>query len=250
MRISTHFHPFYEAELITLRGKIVELEKKKKTMMQKDEQSSKLTSSLDFIDSLIEFTTKVYDKRITEIRIKLSKKINTLFRKICKKDYFIRMDDDFRIDVVDSDSDKAKSVGKSTGENQITSLAFVGSILEFAREIKEDKGNYGSIISKFGGDYPLVMDSPFGSLDKTYTKNVAESLPQLSEQIILMVSSTQWREEVKEGMNAKVGRRYALCNYNSRTDVQASSYVEHNNKKIPLSQTTKGPEFTRLEELK
>jgi DNA sulfur modification protein DndD len=239
-----------DAEIVNLKLKIVELEKVKKNVTHKDQQTTKLVASLDFVDSLIEYTDKVYQKRIIEIREKLSQKINTLFRKICKKDYYIKMDDEFRIDVMDSNISTAKPVGKSTGENQITSLAFVGSILEFAKEIKEDKGNYGTIISKYGGTYPLVMDSPFGSLDKTYGRNIAESLPFLSEQIVLMVSSTQWRSEVKEGMSEKIGRQYYLCNHTPKTDIGTHASLTYNDKEYFLSKTTTGPEYTLIEGLK
>lgn len=238
-----------ETKIAGLKQKITDLEKSKKSISQKDQQTSKLMQSLDFTQDLIDYTQKVYDIRITEIRSKLSTKINNLFRNICKKDYYIRMNEDFVIDVVDSDSDSAKPVGKSTGENQITSLSFIGSILEFAREIKENEEQYGSLISKFGGSYPLVMDSPFGSLDQTYSQNIAESLPGLSEQIVLMVSSTQWRSEVKEGMISKVGKQYILSNHTSKLDEDVNVTMSYNDKNYFFSKSTDGPEYTEVEEL-
>ncbi len=239
----------YESKILFLKQKITELEKSKKLMSQKNQEAERLLKSNNFSAELIRYTQKIYDDRIAEIREKLSFKVNRLFRRICKKDYHIRMNEDFVIDVFDSKTEHAKPVGKSTGENQMTSLSFIGSILEFAKEIKTDKNKYGSIINKYGGIYPLVMDSPFGSLDQTSSKNVAESLPSLSEQIVLMVSSTQWRNEVKNGMISKVGKQYVLCNHTPKPGKAAKVFIEYNGRKHPFAKSTDGPEFTEVEEL-
>ena len=238
------------SEIPKLKYDISNLEKRKKTLINKDEQTTKLYSDLEFGEKLKDYTKELYQSRIDEVRNKLSEKINKLFRSICKKDYYIKMNEDFVIDVVDSAKDDARPVGKSTGENQITSLSFIGSVLEFAKEIKSPDNQYGTLISKFGGTYPLVMDSPFGSLDKTYSKNIAESLPTLSEQIVLMVSSTQWRDEVKDGMKSKIGKQYILCNNTPKVGKTPNISLNYNDKEYFFTKTTDGPEFTDIEELK
>ena len=46
--------------------------------------------------------------------------------------------------------------------------------------------------------FTIVMDSPFGSLDEIYRRQVAKSIPKLANQLIILVTKTQWRGEVQE----------------------------------------------------
>ena len=58
------------------------------------------------------------------------------------------------------------------------------------------------------------MDSPFGSLDEIYRRQIAKTLPQLANQLVVLVTKTQWRGEVAEEMANHIGREYVLT-YNS-----------------------------------
>ena len=89
---------------------------------------------------------------------------------------------------------------------QVTSLAFVGAIVDVAREQTEDKS-----FIEFGGEYPIVLDSPFGQLDEDHRKRTALCLPSLSNQVIVMVSGSQWKGPVEEEMKANIGRIYHLA---------------------------------------
>ena len=100
----------------------------------------------------------------------------------------------------------------STGEGQITSLSFIGSLVEYAREKTKEE-----ILSDFsGGDFPLVMDSPFGNLDETHTANVAANIGLLASQDIIIVSDKQWRKEVEDNMKSKVGKMYKIYDENDK----------------------------------
>jgi DNA sulfur modification protein DndD len=61
-----------------------------------------------------------------------------------------------------------------------------------------------------GGVYPLVMDSPFGSLEDDYRQKVASWIPKLASQVIVLVSKTQWRNEVETAVRPRIGREYVL----------------------------------------
>jgi DNA sulfur modification protein DndD len=62
--------------------------------------------------------------------------------------------------------------------------------------------------------FPMVMDSPFGSLDEIYRRQIAKKLPQLANQLVVLVTKTQWRGEVAQEMAHHLGREYVLT-YNS-----------------------------------
>lgn len=98
-------------------------------------------------------------------------------------------------------------VDKSTGERQIASLAFVGSLVDIARERYEADGDSEYFT---GGIYPLVMDSPFGALDKSHRRQVSRVIPELANQIVVFATDSQWDGPVEEEMAPKVGQQYWL----------------------------------------
>lgn len=94
----------------------------------------------------------------------------------------------------------------STGERQITSLAFIGALVSYAKEkVQSD------LITDFsGGDFPIVMDSAFGNLDPTHKANVAKGLPQLASQVIVIISDEQWKGTVEENIAERVHTVYNM----------------------------------------
>jgi len=61
-----------------------------------------------------------------------------------------------------------------------------------------------------GGIYPMIMDSPFGSLDPTYQERVSRMLPEMAQQVVVMVTQSQWSEAVANEMEHVAGERYYL----------------------------------------
>ncbi|MNF00456.1 hypothetical protein D3C80_1992880 [compost metagenome] len=54
------------------------------------------------------------------------------------------------------------------------------------------------------------MDSPFGALDPEYRQKVANLIPALADQVIVMVSKSQWRGEVESELSKRLGKQYTL----------------------------------------
>ena len=81
----------------------------------------------------------------------------------------------------------------------------------------------GEITGPESAVYPIVMDSPFGSLDATYRHQIAEHIPALADQVVLMATRTQWRGEVEESLSRRTSRQYVLTYYTPRDDVEGDS---------------------------
>ena len=155
----------------------------------------------------------------------LSKRVNHTFQSILQKDYWAEIDDDYSLQVFKEIPGHGPQAvhEKSTGESQITSLSFIGSIVSLAKEQHAKERQFFR-----GGVFPIVMDSPFGSLDPTYRTMIARYIPQLADQIVLLVSGTQWKDEVEAECHARVGKHISLIYH--APDVgenKASHYVRH-----------------------
>ena len=54
------------------------------------------------------------------------------------------------------------------------------------------------------------MDSPFGSLDRIYRRQVAKAIPQLANQLIILVTKTQWQGEVEQETESLIGKKICV----------------------------------------
>ena len=95
---------------------------------------------------------------------------------------------------------------KSSGENQLLSLAFISSLIKFSADRRSDESN----LLKPGTMAPLMLDSPFGQLDPSYRRSTSEFLPKLAGQVILLLSKTQGDSEVLEVLRDYIDREYVL----------------------------------------
>ncbi|MEM7476695.1 MAG: AAA family ATPase [Planctomycetota bacterium] len=153
-------------------------------------------------------------KRIVEIkelmeedfRADLEQRVSRLFQQISPTPYVVRIPENYSLQLFDGDGENALPTDGSTGERQILSLAFIGSIIELTREYQK-RGD--SLPGPDSSHFPIVMDSPFGALS-IYRTAAAEHMPILADQVVVMVSPKQWDGDVERSMRNKTGREYVL----------------------------------------
>jgi DNA sulfur modification protein DndD len=103
-------------------------------------------------------------------------------------------------------------IAKSTGEAQLLSLSFVGSVAKEAfldKKQSEERREDLVAIGSRGGFYPVVMDSPFGNLDVDYQAPIAQALPALAPQVVVLVSRSQ-AGGVEQRLAPHIGRCYVI----------------------------------------
>ncbi|MEM9907152.1 MAG: AAA family ATPase [Cyanobacteria bacterium P01_D01_bin.44] len=149
-------------------------------------------------------------------RQELAEKIAELYAQISFKAYVPRLSERYELSLVESVGGQDALVGASTGENQILSLAFIGGVIEKVRQWSAE----GLVMGPDSSTFPVVMDSPFGSLDEIYRRQVAKLIPALADQLIVMATKTQWRGEVAEEMAERVGREYVLLYNSAKADCE------------------------------
>jgi DNA sulfur modification protein DndD len=177
---------------------------------------------------VVQETRNVFDQilqiRTEEVRQKLDTRLKSIYRKISFKRYTPQLTEDFRLDLVKTVGSVDGAVAKGQGENQILSLAFVGAIADLARErYQEATAKEGGLASFQGGIYPIVMDSPFGSLDVGYQTEVAKAIPELAPQVVVFVSKSQGLGAVQAELAPRVGERYVISYWTPKSDVSGEA---------------------------
>jgi DNA sulfur modification protein DndD len=148
-----------------------------------------------------------FDDLQTRVRNWSNTLVSETFDEIATKEYKAEITDEFELRIKDQLENEYLEVEKSRGERQIASLTFIGSLVQIARERYESSSNseYFS-----GGVYPIVMDSPFGALDDDHRRQVSKVVPRMAEQVVVLVTDSQWRGPVANELTDKAGKQYRL----------------------------------------
>ncbi len=220
-----------------------EIEKKQSEEEKQDILLRRVKACRDAHKRLSKMLT-LWDKRF---RMDLEKKMQELFSQMTLTPYLPQITETYGISLREEAGGEPLDVAASQGENQILSLSFIGSIIEVVRSQKQQHDTLSGGVD--ASSYPVVMDSPFGALDHNYRRQIAKNLPNIADQVITLVTKTQWHGEVENAMKGKIGREYILTYYTPREDA-AEDLLQINGDKYPLiKQSTNGYEYTVIEEM-
>ncbi len=178
-----------------------------------------------------------------DVREALDEQIGIIWRDAAIKDYVATVTADYKLLLTKLvDGQRQQVHGASTGEKQVLALSFVAALV---RKAKENVGKVQGGTVETGGYYPIVMDSPFGALEDDYRAKVAHWLPKLTHQVVVMVSKTQWREEVETAMRPRIGREYVLELHTQKD--KSDRYIDVNGQSVPyVVSTTDATEMTMI----
>ena len=211
-----------EAEIAEVTKKIKELKAKGK---QQTLIKRQMAAAEDARDRLIDVRSRVDQK----FRVVLEQKVREIFRQVSFKTQLPKLTETYELMLVEPAREGETVVAASTGENQILSLSFIGSIIERVRYWSKKHALIGLDQSSF----PIVMDSPFGTLDAHYRRQIAKLIPMLADQLVVLVTKTQWRGEVEAEMQPYIGREYLLVFNSAKPDGQPE-FIQLNGETYPL----------------
>lgn len=163
---------------------------------RKNEQKEKLLSTKLYIAQqgadAIKETYQIY---ADDMRLKIEAKTKEVFKRLVwKESYFrdVRLDQDFNLVIIDQYGRQARPE-LSAGERQVLSLSFITAMSRISEE-----------------EAPLVMDTPFGRLSSQHRSNITENLPILADQLVLLVTDEELRDQARANLEPYIGREYRL----------------------------------------
>ncbi len=193
----------------------------------------------------IERLTQVRMRLNQQFRSSLEKRVQEIFTSISFTPYIPKLTETYELKLTENTAAQETLVAASTGENQILSLSFIGGIIDRVREWIQENALMGLDSSTF----PIVMDSPFGILDEIYRRQIAKVLPTLANQLVVLVTKTQWRGEVQEEMAKHIGREYVLTYHSPKPECEEDT-IELGGVYYPLvKQSTNQFEYTEIVEV-
>jgi DNA sulfur modification protein DndD len=201
----------------------------------------RIAAAQDSIERLIEVKARLDN----QFRASLEQRVQEIFASISFTPYIPKLSDKYELTLIEKTAGEETTVAASTGENQILSLSFIAGIIDRVRDWIQENTLMGPDSSTF----PIVMDSPFGSLDQIYRRQIAKTLPQLANQLVVLVTKTQWRGEVEQEMSTYKGREYVLTYNSPKLDCE-EDWIELGRERYPLiKQSPNEFEYTEIVEV-
>lgn len=224
-----------------IEAKVKQVAKHKMNESKQALAQRRIGATQDAIERLIEVRSRLDN----QFRSSLERRVQEIFSEISFTPYLPKLSEKYELTLVENTSGQETAVAASTGENQILSLSFIGGIINRVRDWIQENTLMGPDSSTF----PIVMDSPFGSLDEIYRRQIAKTLPQLANQLVVLVTKTQWRGEVAQEMTNYIGREYVLT-YNSPKPDCEEDAIELGGDRYPLvKQSPNEFEYTEILEV-
>jgi len=210
----------YKSKIKDYESKIDAINREIEAYVAKSSQEEIAEARIELCERSLKMLEREYETLKDRVREKLSEKVGSVFGSIIPA-YKARINNKFELEITKRINDMDIRVSTSTGENQIASLSFIGSLVHLAKEWDE-QGKSGLLTG--AGVYPIVMDSPFGSLDNEYRDLISAHLQKLSPQIIVLASSSQWSKEVEKNLKPYIHHEYILQYHAPESSGYSSEY--------------------------
>ena len=158
----------------------------------------------EFIEKLYSYLEKYLSEMEIKIRLHVISEVNSTLEKFSRHDFHIKVSEkDFKIYLRDKNDNE---VAQGDGLNLLLNLTVTASLINFAasrKEVKDPILNSATVA-------PLIIDAPFGVLDKRYRNVVVNQLPKHANQVVFLVSSSQWTDDMEDEVRELIGSEYCL----------------------------------------
>ena len=171
------------------------LKNKREEFGQKQEQVRKQQLRDNLAQNAADELERIFEKFAESSRREVEKLTRDEFQKFIPtaRALSVGIDSEFHYDVKDQNGNLALQQ-LSNGQKQALSLAYITSISRVSEK-----------------NPPLVIDMPFGRLDKEVQDNIAGRLPELASQVILlMLPGSEWNDHTKSILKSRTSDIYLL----------------------------------------
>ncbi|MBS9393289.1 MAG: AAA family ATPase [Dolichospermum sp. LBC05a] len=235
-----------QQEVSHLKTAIDALIKQISKQKQNEEKQSLAQRRINATQDAIDRLSEVKNRQENQFRLQLEQRVQEIFSDISFTPYVPKISEKYELSLVENTTGFEAPVAASTGENQILSLSFIASIIDKVRDWSEKRK---MMMVPDSSTFPIVMDSPFGSLDANSRRHIARTIPKLANQLVVLVTKTQWRVEVEEEIADKIGKEYVLVYYSSKPNCE-QDFIQLGRERYALvRQSLNGFEYTEIVEV-
>jgi DNA sulfur modification protein DndD len=190
------------------------VEEKRLRILSQNERNLKNLLYLRYAEEVAQQLKETYVRKEKETRKELEETINRIFEEIYDGGIELHVSDDYNVRTSVTDtfgSAKGDDLEQNTAQSYAVIFAFISSIIELAKKPDAFAGDDAMKVSK--ESYPLVMDAPLSSFDKTRIARICQALPEIAEQVIIFIKDTDG-ETAEKYLDSRIGSKWKLIPQN------------------------------------
>lgn len=194
---------FLNQEIGAARTKREDANKKRKDRALASDSNRKIEVYKAYAQYLYDALYEKYSTSEAEVRSRLETNMNDIFSTINNGDFSVKINQKYQIDVIANNVNDKVELSEGQGISVI--FSFITSMIKMSRE-----NRLSSVDHDLSSDiYPLVMDAPLSKFDKKHIKSVCETIPHLTEQVIIFIKDTDG-DLAYEYMSEKIGKAHRI----------------------------------------
>lgn len=180
------------------------------------DRNRKLKKCIAYARAVYEWLKESYDRQEKEVKESLLESVNKIFEKMYHGKRYVTINARYQITLLTFfDNDEVKT-DESKGLEVVKNFSFICGLVDLARQKARKRNEVTDEEDIFYNTepYPLVMDAPFSNADEIHIKNISKIIPEIAEQVILMVMQKDW-DYAKSALEDKVGCSYYIEKINN-----------------------------------
>ena len=198
----------YSSQQEHIRRKNV-LETNRANFLAQNKRNLKNLRYLRYAEEVARQLRETYVQKETETRERLEETINHIFETIYDGGIELSVSSDYLIHTHVTDTlvqTKNDDLEQNTAQSYAIIFAFISGIIELAKEPDAWDEEHRSISRE---SYPLVMDAPLSSFDKSRIGRICKALPEIAEQVIIIIKDTDG-ETAEQYLSDRIGEKWKL----------------------------------------
>ncbi len=195
---------------------ISEIEKNIERLTIVSDKNERLRKCIAYSKAVYEWLKVGYDKQEKEVKERLLESVNNIFEKMYHGKRHVTINDRYQIVLMTLLDNEEVKTDESKGLEAVKNFSFISGLVDLARQ-KAHKGNGvtdDEDIPINTEPYPLVMDAPFSNADEIHINNISKIIPEIAEQVILMVMQKDWAF-ARPALEDKIGCSYSIEKINN-----------------------------------
>ena len=172
-------------DLDRLKGTIEKAQLSEKRTQDLQRRFSLARKSSDAVEGILEAFA-------SDMRRSIEEQAKEIFQSLALKDsqfQDVQFGEDYHLEVIDRWGLPARPE-LSAGERQVLSLAFITGMSKVT-----------------GEEAPLVMDTPFGRLSRDHREAITEHIPEITDQLVILVTDEELHSQAREKSRTSHRRR-------------------------------------------
>ncbi len=166
------------------------------------EQLKKLNNQIKYVKNLRDIFNSAVSIFIDEQRKRVENIATDIFRRVRSKEEFdhLRINNQYGLSIITKQKTVLnRSEWRSSGEEQLVALSLIGALNKCA-----------------SAEAPIFMDTPFSRLDMIHGERVLKFIPNMADQIVLLVTDREFREGDETHLKGKIKTDLLLKHKNEK----------------------------------